>query len=40
MFSGSGYCKDSPKFQESKEHAAYKTSAEWLSVAVENLTAV
>lgn len=30
--------KDSPKFQEIKEQAAYKTPPEWLSVDVENLT--
>lgn len=30
--------KDSPKFAEIKEQAAYKTPPEWLSVDVENLT--
>lgn len=30
--------KDSPKFQEIKDQAAYKTPPEWLSVDVENLT--
>lgn len=30
--------KDSPKFQEIKEQAAYKTPPEWLTVDVENLT--
>jgi len=30
--------KDSPKFQEIKDQAAYKTPPEWLSVDVDNLT--
>lgn len=30
--------KDSPKFQEIKDQAAYKTPPEWLSIDVENLT--
>lgn len=30
--------KDSPKFQELKDQAAYKTPPEWLTVDVENLT--
>ena len=30
--------KDSPKFQEIKDQAAYKTPQEWLSVDVDNLT--
>jgi len=30
--------KESPKFQEIKDQAAYKTPPEWLSIDVENLT--
>jgi small subunit ribosomal protein S4 len=30
--------KDSPKFQEIKDQAAYKTPPEWLTVDVDNLT--